>query len=143
MVLIGLTIFGALAIFSPPPSIYRVPLVEEKIIAWLGLATAIIGAVSIVQSSLSSMRQDIVRSLSRVSSDLKDIKNTLGTITASAKYNMQEVISKSFVSEHKCFDIHYKTSIFIRGIDAHFFSKAGAMRWIDRNDIRCTQPSVL
>lgn len=101
------------------------------------MTLAIVGAVFLVGSTLSSMRRDILRSLASVASELRDVEDKLETIKVGAKHGVQEFVSIDFVAEHKGYKIFYENRhYYIRGVNARFFTKAGAENWIDRTEVR-------
>jgi hypothetical protein len=78
----------------------------------------------------------MLRSISSVVSELNGIEDKLDTIRVGARHSVQEFTSKDFVSERKGYEIYYKNRhYYIRGVNAHFFTVAGAESWIDKTEL--------
>ena len=144
LVLLGLTMLRALVFISKPVDIPYISHIDQEAGAWFGMTLAIIGAIFLVVSTLSSTRADILRSVSSVVSELHGIEDKLHTIRIGVRHSVQEFTSKDFVSEHKGYEIYYKNRhYYIRGVNAHFFTVAGAESWIDQTELMRKNPSVL
>lgn len=144
LVLLGLTMLGALVVISKPVNIPYFSHIDQEVGVWFGMTLAIVGAVLLIGSTLSSIALDILRSLSRVASALRDIEDKLNTIKVRAKHSVRERAAKDFIAEYKGYEIYYKNNYYyIRGVNARFFTKSGAESWIDRTKVRCENPTVL
>lgn len=144
LVLLGLTMLGVLVFISKPVSIPYFAYIDQEAAAWFGMTLTIVGAVLLVGSTLSSMREDILRSISIVVSELNGIEDKLDNIRVGARHSVQEFTSRDFVSERKGYEIYYKNRhYYIRGVNARFFTKSGAESWIDKTELMRKNPSVL
>lgn len=144
MVLLGLIMPGALVFITKPSNNPYFSDIDQEVGAWFGMTLAIVGVVFLVGSTLSSIRQDMLSSLSRVESELRDIEDKLDAIKVRAKDSVQEFASKDLVAEHKGYKIYYKNRhYYIRGVNARFFTKAGAESWIDRTEVRRENLTIL
>lgn len=144
LVVLGLTMLGALVFITKPVSLPYFLYIDQEVGVWFGMTLALVGAVFLVGSSLSSMRKDMLRSMSSVASELRDIEDKIDTIRVGAKHSVQEFASKDFVAERRGYEIYYKNShYYIRGVNARFFTKSSAESWIDRTEVRRENPSIL
>lgn len=79
-----------------------------------------------------------------MTSEIRQIEDKLDAIKIDAKHSVQEFASKDFVAEHRDYEIYYKNRhYYVRGVNARFFTKAGAENWIDRAEARRENPTVL
>lgn len=144
LVLLGFTMLGAFVFVSKPVNIPYFSYIDQEAVAWFGMTLAIVGAVFLVGSTLSSTRQDILCSLRSVTSEIRQIEDKLETVRIGAKHSVQEFISKDFVAERRGYEIYYKNRhYYIRGVNARFFTKTGAENWIDRTEVRRENPTIL
>jgi hypothetical protein len=135
---------AALVFISKPVNIPYFSYIDQEAGAWFGMTLAIVGAVFLVGSTLSSMREDILRSIGSVVSNLNGIEDKLDIIRVGAMHSIQEFTSKDFTSEHKGYEIYYENRHFyIRGVNAHFFTRIGAESWIDETELMRKNPTVL